>query len=71
MATFYHVQVGALENARISDDARSVLADLLFGDDQGADARNVFCRFAAGWNGFCAEGGGTAVVNGAMRRHLV
>jgi hypothetical protein len=31
MTTFYHVQVGALENSGIADAARTVLACLLFG----------------------------------------
>jgi hypothetical protein len=39
----------------ISGDARSVLACLLFGHDQGADETPVFRRPAAGWDGCCAK----------------
>jgi hypothetical protein len=35
MTTFYNVQAGAPEDAGISDNARSVLADLLLRHDQG------------------------------------
>jgi len=61
MTTFYHVQVGALETQdfRKTPIRSGVFA---FGHYQGADAPNVFCRFAAGSDGFCAEGG-EAVVN--------
>ena len=62
MTTFYHVQVGALENSGIADAARTVLACLLFGHDQGATVTDVFCRFAAGWDGCCAKGGEAVVV---------
>jgi hypothetical protein len=53
MTTFYHVQVGALENSGISNDADSFLARLLFGHGQGADETMFFCRSAAGGDGSC------------------
>ena len=60
MTTFYHVQVGAWRPG-ISDNARPVLARLLFRHDQRTDAPDVFRRSAAGWDGGCAEGGEAAV----------
>ena len=51
MTTFYHIPDQCTGNAGISDNARSVLAYLLFGHDQRTDATNVFRRAAAGWDG--------------------
>jgi hypothetical protein len=57
MTTFYHQQNRRVGDSGISDNARSILADLLFGHDQGTGAKNFFCRSAAGWDGCCAERG--------------
>ena len=36
----------------ISDNAGPILAGLLFGHGQRTAAANVFCRAAAGWDGY-------------------
>jgi hypothetical protein len=62
MTTFLPRTGRRTRNTRIPDKAGSILAHLLFGHDQGADAGNVFRRAAAGWDGCCAKGGEAVVV---------
>ena len=51
-------------NAGVSNNARSVLADLFFGRREMTIAPNVLRRSATGWDGCCAERVEAAVVVG-------
>jgi hypothetical protein len=71
MTTFYHVQVGALETQEFRTSPVPFWLVSFSDHDQGADAANVLCRAAAGWDGRCAQSGEAAVVNGARRGDLI
>jgi hypothetical protein len=62
MTTFYHITGRSIGDSGVSDNARSILAHLLFGHDQGADATTVLCSAAAGRDGCRAQSGEAAVV---------